>query len=102
MVGSGRRDDIGGSISRSGILPFVLIIDANDFSRRLPILALIILSDLADFLPVLYSQNYVVPPQVKVITFNLSAFLSGLMGIMRLNRWLFEDKGKQCLRLRAF
>ena len=53
-------DDIGGSISRSGILPFVLIIDANDFSRPLPILALIIQSDLADFLPLLHRQNYVV------------------------------------------
>ena len=53
-------DDIAGSISRSGILPFVLIIDANDFSRPLPILALIILSDLADFLPLLHRQNYVV------------------------------------------
>ena len=50
----------GGSISRPRNRPFVLIIDANDFSRPLPILALIILSDLADFLPLLHRQNYVV------------------------------------------
>ena len=59
MVGSGRRRHCRLDIKIRN-RPFVLIIDANDFSRPLPILALIILSDLADFLPLLHRQNYVV------------------------------------------